>query len=142
MGHSRIRGRMTRGASIALAILCILRLGNAETKAPPQRTLQQVVARWVEATGGAAALGAVRSAVVRGDATESGVSGTSEEWLSGDGYRRVTTEGEDVREEICRRGTCWIKDWNGKVLEWDGRDRRDGLTVAYIESLLYGGAVA
>jgi hypothetical protein len=129
-------------ACLALALLCVGSPSRARAAAPGPSTVDEVIARWVQAVGGKKALRGVRSIHVRSDSTESGVAGTAEEWLGRDGFRRITTQERDGREEVCVRGSCWIKDWNGKVLELAGRDRRDQVTVAYLESLLFAGAAA
>jgi hypothetical protein len=103
-------------------------------------TVDEVITRWVRAAGGQKALRAVRTVHLQGDSTESGVAGATEGWLSRDGSRRLTTQEKDTRDETCRRRECWFKDWNGKVLELEGRDRRDKITEAYLESLIFGGA--
>jgi hypothetical protein len=84
---------------------------------------------------------AARSVVVRADSSEDGVAGRVEEWVEGESWRRVTTEAGRTREETCRQGSGWVKDWNGKVQELRGRDLRDQLTEASIAALLFGGAI-
>ena len=113
---------------------------RAQTAGPAPPTLDEVVARWVRAAGGAKALRSVRSVHLRGDATESGVAGATEAWLTRDGFKRLTRQEKDTRDETCRGRACWLEDWNGKVLEVRGRDRADRLTEAYLASLIFGGA--
>jgi hypothetical protein len=129
-------------ACLALALLCLGSPGRSPAAGPAPPTVDEVIARWVQALGGKKALRGVRCVHVRSDSTESGVAGTSDQWISRDGFRRTTAQERDTREEVCLRGSCWIKDWNGKVLDLAGRDRRDQVTVAYLESLLFAGAAS
>lgn len=76
--------------------------------------------------------------VVKSNTLEDGIAGRVEEWIGG-GWRRVTSQNARQREEVCFGGVAWVKDWNGKVLELAGRDRRDQLAEAAIEGLLFGG---
>jgi hypothetical protein len=123
---------------VALAlVLCLIPAGGAG--AAPARSVQDVVNRWLDAAfGPQQPAREARSAVVRADTLEDGIPGHVDEWLDRDGWRRVTSQGARLREEVCHGGVAWIKDWNGKVLEQQGRDRRDQLTVAYVEGLLFG----
>lgn len=137
----------SRQAGLALALICLPSLASALGEgggAPPrsataEASLATVVHRWLDAVGGERKVRSVRTVLVRSELSEDGIAGRVEERLDRDAWRRVTTEGARTREEICRDGSAWIKDWNGKVVELRGRDRRDQLTEAYIEALLFGG---
>ncbi len=118
-------------------VLCLAPAAGAG--AASNSGLQEVMNRWVEAAlGPQPPARDARGAVMRADTLEDGIPGHVEEWLDRGGWRRVTTQGARLREEVCRGDVAWVKDWNGKVLELQGRDRRDQLTAAYIEGLLFG----
>lgn len=124
---------------LVFALFCLTALGIAPADAPTG--VLEVADRWLAAVGGERKAASVRSVFVRSETSEDGVAGQVEEWLEGDSWRRVTTEAGRSREEICRGRTAWIKDANGKVLELQGRDRRDQLTEAAIDSVLFGNAI-
>jgi aspartyl protease/PDZ domain-containing protein len=134
-------------AGPAFALFCVSTLaaalepeGAAPRSAATPTPLEAVVRRWLDAVGGERKAQKVKAVVIRSDISEDGVMGRVEERLDRDAWRRVTTEGTRTREEACADGAAWVRDWNGKVAELRGRDRRDQLTEAYIEALLYGGA--
>jgi hypothetical protein len=95
----------------------------------------------VAATGGEAALARVGSAALRGDGLEGGVVGTVAESVDPDGFRRVTTQQQDTREETVAGKVGWLRDWNGHVRTLQGRDLADARAVAAIDALLYAGGV-
>lgn len=136
----------SRWAGPAFAVFYVSTLAFASEPsgaAPPPAsptTLEAVVHRWLDAVGGERNPQKLRTLVLRSDVSEDGIAGRVEERLDLDAWRRVTTEGARTREEACVGGVAWFRDWNGKVVELRGRDRRDQRTEAYIAALLYGGA--
>jgi hypothetical protein len=124
---------------LVFVLCCGLVFGTV--RATPPTEVAEVADRWLAAIGGERKVASARSVFVRSDSSEDGVPGQVEEWIEGDSWRRVTTEAGRKREESCRGRTAWIKDSNGKVLELQGQDRRDQLTEAAIDSLLFGAAI-
>lgn len=128
-----------RNLAIALTVWVLSRNGVV---AGPEPSLQEAVGRWIDAVyGGSPSARESRGTVVKSDTLEDGIPGHVEEWIGSRGWRRVTSQNARLREEVCVGGVAWVKDWNGKVLELAGRDRRDQLTEAVIEDLLFGGAL-
>lgn len=101
---------------------------------PPPDRLAEALKRWDAAVGRAPDHLLVRAAV-----DEDGIPGTLEEAVDGGAVRRMTRLHDRSREEVFKDGRAWLKDWNGKVMELAGRDRRDALAVAAIETLLFRG---
>ena len=102
-------------------------------------SVTDVTRRWVSATGGEKAWRHVKVAVLCGETAEAGVAGSFEASVARAGFRRITTEQGDTREETCAGASAWVRDWNGHVRELAGRDLADQRAVALIESLLYAG---
>ncbi len=125
------------------AVSLVVALGGAPAGAIAGDTaplsVTDVTRRWVSATGGEKAWRHVKLAVLRGEAAEAGVAGSFEASVARDGFRRITTEQGDTREETCAGASAWVRDWNGHVRELAGRDLADQRAVALIESLLYAG---
>jgi hypothetical protein len=131
---------LTRMRRLLALVLCLVPAAGAGAASNP--ALQDVMNRWVEAAlGPQRPARGMRAVVMRADTLEDGIPGRVEEWLDRNGWRRVTSQNARLREEVCRGGVAWVKDWNGKVLELQGRDRREQLTAALIEGLLFGGTV-
>jgi len=111
--------------------------------APPAPfRVSDVVQSWIEAVGGEKRILKARRVIVRADSTADGVAGRVDEHLDDRSWRRVTVQGSRTSEAVCREGVAWFKDWNGQVLELGGRDRRDQLTQAAIDALLFGSGLA
>ena len=126
-----------------LAIALVLAgLPAFATTPAPTLTAQDVVHHWIDAVGGARAVRKSRGVAVHAEAVDAGISARCEVLLDGDRWRRVDTEGARVREGVCADSVCWQKDWNGKVQELQGRDRRDRRAAAAIAGLLFGDALA
>lgn len=115
-------------------VVAVFALSLRVPAATPDPALEKVLERWLEATE-------VRGTVVKSDTLEDGIAGHAEEWVDRDGWRRVTSQHARLREEVWHRGVAWVRDWNGKVQELAGRDRRDQLIEAHIQGLLFGGRV-
>jgi hypothetical protein len=130
---------MRRLLAFALLLSGVPARAGTATSSPPEA--QQLIDRWSAAVNGSARGRAPRSVYVRAEATEDAISGPVEEWLEGDAWRRLTTQAGRTSEEVCLGGAAWVKDWNGKVLELQGRDRLDQLTEASIAALVFGGAI-
>ena len=137
----------SRRAGLAFALFCLPTLaaaGEQDGAAPPASgtfptTLEAVVHRWLDAVGEERKTQKVRTVVVRSELSEDGIAGRVEERIDRDAWRRVTTEGARTREETCFGGAAWVKYWNGKVVELRGWDRKDQITEAHIEALLFAG---
>jgi len=128
----------SRCAGLAFAVCCVPALAVAwgrDGGAPPQSaaspaTLEVVVHRWLEATGGERKSQKVQGVVVRADVSEDGIVGRVEERLDRDAWRRVRTEGARTREEACFGGAAWIRrnyvvrQLFGSLLNVRGRLRR------------------
>ncbi len=127
-----------RRIAIILAGVALVASGQA-VRGPSD--LDRIADRWQAAVGGAKSARKARSVLVRAESTEDGVAGHVEEWIGAGGWRRVTTQGSRTRIEVCRGDVAWERDWNGKVQELRGRDRRGEQTEAYIAALLFGGSV-
>jgi hypothetical protein len=127
---------------VCLALLAAGALTTLDVAATPEPRPQDVLDRWVAAVYGPNGPPPHdRVTVVRSDTLEDGIAGHVDEWLGRSGWRRLTSQNARLRDEVCRGGIAWVKDWNGKVLELAGRDRRDQLTEAYVLSLLFGGGL-
>jgi len=126
--------------TVGFAVLLACLPAVAAPPAPPRAP--ELVRRWIDAVGGEKQIRKARNVVLRADATADGVAGKVEERLEEGSWRRVTVQGSRTSEAVCHHGVAWAKDWNGMVLELGGRDRRDRLTEAAIEDLLFGAGLA
>jgi len=109
---------------------------------PGPASAPELVGRWIGAVGGEKRVRKARSVVLRADSTTDGVAGRVELQLEDASWRRVTVQGTRTSESVCREGVAWSKDWNGHVLELGGRDRRDQLSQAAIDGLVFGAGLA
>jgi Aspartyl protease/PDZ domain len=97
---------------------------------------------WAQAVGGWRREHPGRVMRIASSRTAGGTTESTAEWVSDNRYRRRVDEGTEHTELVYDGVHCWEKDWNGKVLELQGRDARDLTTVAALMSLLFDGPPA
>lgn len=127
-----------RPLAFVLALTCLPALAASE----PGRTPADVVQRWIRAVGGEKRVRKAANVVLTGESTQDGMTGRVTERIEDGAWRRVTVTSGRTSERSGRAGVSWAKDWNGKVAELEGRDRRDQESEIRIASLLYGAALA
>lgn len=104
-----------------------------------QDSLSIIVGRWAAAVGGWKRLERVSGSHLRARTVASHVPGTSQIWVTRDGYRESMAEGTDRSERVQSGPDGWVRDWNGKTRALEGRDLADGVTEAFLHSLAYAG---
>ena len=105
----------------------------------PGGGLDRLVDQWATSVGGREVLARRTGTHISARDVTGGTRGVSETWITRDGLRSTLTEGRDLGEWVRHRATVWVHDWNGRTRTLEGRDRADGVTEAFLRSLVYVG---
>ncbi len=131
--------RVTKALRVALVASLTAFLLQASAGANDTKRAATDLEQWARAVGGWKQLEKTRGATLRGKRTESGIESGFESWISQQRVKHVLQQPPDRREIVADGRKAWVKDWNGKVLELQGRDATDQLAVNWLHAVVYGG---
>lgn len=126
-------------AALSFAAALWAGVGWAGVAAGEPRAVAGAVDRWAQAAGGWKRLAKVPGAVLSGTRTETGIESRFEGWIARGNVTHAMQQGPDRSGSVSGRRRSWVKDWNGKVLELQGRDATDQITATWLETVAYGG---